>query len=58
MAITVDVSALEKSFGMLKEMRDTAKVPVDGLRFDPPTLENICLMFQLSHDCSFLRQPS
>jgi len=27
-------------------------------RFDPPTLENICLMFQLSHDCSFLRQPS
>src|SRR5690606_11165473 len=27
-------------------------------RFDPPTLENICLMFQLSHDCSFLRHPS
>jgi len=27
-------------------------------RFDPPILENICLMFQLSHDCSFLRQPS
>jgi phenylacetate-CoA ligase len=36
-------------------------IPLERLpvvRFDPPTLENICLMFQLSHDCSFLRQPS
>ena len=30
----------------------------DYERFDLPILENICLMFQLSHDCSFLTQPS
>lgn len=27
-------------------------------RFDPPIMENICLVFQLSHDCLYLRQPS
>lgn len=28
------------------------------IRFDPRIMENICLMLWLSHDCSFLRQPS
>jgi uncharacterized protein YcfL len=27
-------------------------------RFDPPILENICLMFQLSHGCPLFRPPS
>jgi hypothetical protein len=34
------------------------KRPFVTSRFDPPMLENICLVFQLSHDCSCLRQPS
>jgi DNA replication protein DnaC len=31
---------------------------VSEKRFDPPTLENICLMFQLSHGCPLFRPPS
>ena len=30
----------------------------EGGRFDPPILENICLMFQLPHGCPLFRPPS
>ncbi len=36
----------------------TKKAGIDCYRFDPPILENICLMFQLSHGCPLFRPPS